>query len=423
MQYQNNDMDDLFRRAADGYPLKLQDEGWDAIAGKLSASAAVTTDFGGKKSKENKYKLVIPGLLLLLITGTTLFLVLNKGDKDINNKIAIKNEVSVKTLSGSKYSPVTNINSNTILISEDVNPNNLVIEVKAASVPPAKQVLVYPADTKTSITSPNLSYVDEFDGKKYQMNENDNRPDGIQTKVQDMKYENGTEKLHPVKPEDKTENMKEAKSIQHEKADEKKKAKKEKRFYVGIFAGPQFDQVKSQGFSNPGLSAGLLTGVTITKKLAIETGIFISQKKYFSSGKYFNIKTMAASMPAGMKVISLDGKSTVLEIPVKIKYDFLQRNKGSFFGTAGVLSYVLTKESNNYLVEVNGNTQKLTGNYSNSEKYFTAALNISAGYQLKAKQTTIRIEPYIQVPIKGIGVGSMPVMSTGIHVGVTLPFH
>ena len=50
MQYQNDDMDDLFRRAADGYPLKLQDEGWDAIAGKLAASGAVATSIVSKKT-------------------------------------------------------------------------------------------------------------------------------------------------------------------------------------------------------------------------------------------------------------------------------------------------------------------------------------------------------------------------------------
>ncbi len=46
------------------------------------------------------------------------------------------------------------------------------------------------------------------------------------------------------------------------------------------------------------------------QKMAVETGFIISQKKYFSSGKYFSMKTVAASMPAGMKVVSLNGKST-----------------------------------------------------------------------------------------------------------------
>ena len=128
-------------------------------------------------------------------------------------------------------------------------------------------------------------------------------------------------------------------------------------------------------------------------------------------------------MPAGMQVISLNSKSTVVEIPVNIKYNFLKKNKRNFFGTAGLSTYILTKESNNYRAIINGSQQKLTGNYSNNGNYYNAAVNISAGYEYKTKKAIIRLEPYIQVPLKGIGVGSMPVLSTGVHVGIALPFH
>ena len=51
------------------------------------------------------------------------------------------------------------------------------------------------------------------------------------------------------------------------------------------------------------------------------------------------------------------------------------------------------------------------------KNYLGAEVNISAGYQhtLNA-HTDIRIEPYLQIPLKGVGVGAMPVMSTGIHI-------
>ena len=424
MQYQNDDMDDLFRRAADGYPLKLQDEGWDAIAGKLAASGAVATSIVSKKSKENKYKLVILALLILIVSGTTLFFALNKENKNIKNNFTLKNKESIKTSPGDKYYPDNNVKNNAISISEAINPINPVIGEKTTSSKTTKQILVYPSYTKTSITNANISYTDELVKKKNELKENENKPDENNTKIQDINNENSIVKISQVKQEDKIETkIEKSKEIIFAKSgngNEKKKIKRKNIFYIGILAGPQFNEVKSQGFSNPGFSVGLLTGVNITKSLAFETGLFISQKKYFSSGEYFNMKTVAASMPVGMKVISLNGKSTVLEIPLKLKYDFLKKNNGSFFGTVGASSYILTKETNKYLVDVNGNQQKLTRNYSNNGKYVTAELNLSAGYDYKLKQKTIRIEPYVQLPMKGIGVGSMPIMSTGIHVGVFL---
>ncbi len=49
--------------------------------------------------------------------------------------------------------------------------------------------------------------------------------------------------------------------------------------------------------------------------------------------------------------------------------------------------------------------------------YLAGALNVSAGYTFRLqKKSDIRIEPYVQIPFKGTGVGSMRVMTTGIHL-------
>jgi hypothetical protein len=90
------------------------------------------------------------------------------------------------------------------------------------------------------------------------------------------------------------------------------------------------------------------------------------------------------------------------------------------FGSAGISSYIMIKEKNDYLVMVNGNQQQMTGNYRGTNRYVAAAINLSAGYEYKSgNRTRIRIEPYIQIPIKDIGVGYMPVTTAGLHAGIT----
>jgi hypothetical protein len=34
------------------------------------------------------------------------------------------------------------------------------------------------------------------------------------------------------------------------------------------------------------------------------------------------------------------------------------------------------------------------------------------------KSGSLRIEPYIKLPVKGLGIGSLPIMSSGINVGL-----
>ena len=412
-------MDELFRSAAEYYTLKLKEDEWDAIAVKLAAANTITTVIDSKKRKKNNYKLGILALLFLITSGTILPFILSDSKKPPVHNIASAGGITTKPDNNvippanqktnnnvSEFSALTDVTKTTVATGELSlkNRNNRITNSKT-------KISIGMVDAVDN-TERSVGKMEQFTNSKIPENDKAVFPDSNNSITE------STKKI--VKTEEK---VKENTANTNEKKGDRNRNKKDKRFYVGVFAGPQFNQVKNQGFSKPGFSAGLLAGVNITKKLAIETGVFISEKKYFSSGEYFNMKNIAASMPVGMEVISLNSKSTVVEIPVKIKYNFLRKNKRNFFGTAGLSSYILTKESNNYLAIVNGSQQKLTGNYSNNGNYYNAAVNISAGYEYKTKKATIRLEPYIQVPLKGIGVGSMPVLSTGVHVGIVLPFH
>jgi len=429
MQYQNEDMDELFRRAADGYPLKLQDEGWDAVAEKLAGSGTVpvANAVGSKKSKRKKYKLALLSLLFLLISGTTFFFVSNEENTNIKNINTFKEIEKPKKTADNQFDAANILKSSVTPVTGAVNSNSAFVDEKITAVKNAKEMLV-PSVSKFSIIKANLSYDDGLVEKKDELKGRENVRDQQPSEIIHIKNDDGivtiVQETKEVKiVETKIEKYQEVIPAKLEEQPEKKNTKKEKRFYVGILAGPQFNQVRNQGFSNLGFSAGIVGGVGLSNNLSLETGFFISQKKYYSSGQYFSMKKISTSTSSGMKVVSLNGSSSLLEIPIKIKYDFVKRNRGNFFGTTGMTSYILTKESNEYLTMLNGNLQNLSVSYSKNGNYFTAAFNISAGYEFKAKQTTIRIEPYLQAPLRGIGVGSIDVMSTGIQMGVTLPFH
>ena len=47
-------------------------------------------------------------------------------------------------------------------------------------------------------------------------------------------------------------------------------------------------------------------------------------------------------------------------------------------------------------------------------------MQFSAGYSRKiGKSTDLRLEPYVKLPLSGLGYGELRFWSTGMHVGVT----
>ena len=129
-------------------------------------------------------------------------------------------------------------------------------------------------------------------------------------------------------------------------------------------------------------------------------------------------------MPPNMTLLSMNGSITVFEIPVRIKYDFAGGLHSNWFVSSGVSSFLVIRENNDYRTMVNGAPQNFTGHYPGHAGYIPAAADFSIGYEWYITQKTmLRIEPYWQIPLKGIGMGSMQVMTTGIGIGIMHPFH
>ena len=63
-----------------------------------------------------------------------------------------------------------------------------------------------------------------------------------------------------------------------------------KRFYVGLFAGPDATRVDFQKINHAGNDFGLLVGYQFGKKWSVEAGVFVDRKYYYSKGEYLNTK-------------------------------------------------------------------------------------------------------------------------------------
>jgi hypothetical protein len=189
--------------------------------------------------------------------------------------------------------------------------------------------------------------------------------------------------------------------------------------YYGIIAAPDLSSIKGQAVKKMGYSAGVIAGYNVNAHWAIEAGMLWSNKKYYTDGKFFDKK--GPGIPDYVNVNWLDGGCNMFEFPLVVRYN-LTTKRNTFYANAGLTSYVMKKEDYNY-----GATAGATGNYyegyrsyDRSGDHLFANMQLGAGYIFGlSPKLNVRVEPYLKAPLKKIGIGKMPVTSTGLYFAIT----
>ena len=421
MQYLENDMDDLFKRAAENYPLKTGEGDWQTIVGRLKPEPDKTSPIATFKKRMNKELLGLVLVFSTLTIGQSALQLPKSGlsSPSIEN-IIISNDKT--NIGGIKYSDVS-ISGNTLLHNK--KPITASLNVTGNGWQKPAQQHFYPtySNNKSDIVSKQNSEPLET------INDDDHTSLLLYEPVAELYYINDVALHNQVILSAKNENIlplneSTKKIIPVDKKISQKKdhseLSKRKAFYIGVAAGSDFSKVQSMAFNNSGFNAGLIAGIKLAGRTSFETGILWNRKNYNSAGNQFKMDKVGSTMPAGMVINSLEAKSSLIEIPFKIKYDFLNRANATWFATAGISAYIMTTETNRYHVTMNGNTEMMTGVYRNYNYGLPAVASISAGYQKNlSKFINIRIEPFLKIPLQGMGVGNLPITSAGLQVGIT----
>jgi hypothetical protein len=446
MEHVNNDMDDLFRKAGDLYPLKTTGSDWDSVLGRLTEE-----DFGEESSvpgSDTKTRRFRRRWLILLILiplglgsiiyfsysekhpgGNALPVVIKSGtpdqtvranrmpsgkiEKGLPNEIdkPSQNQAGNRSLSAKK-SPSTvdltpavfgdrpsgfvrkEISANN---ENKLNGNNLNNAAKTENIAEAAAITAATNSNKNTGSSKTES-AQVQDSKS---NVPADSGASTETKLAGIKpvLKNIADSKVPENPsKTKTTNLNKGVS---------------KGFYVGLIGGPDLSTVKFQEVRQTGFSLGAVVGYRISKRISIESGLIWDKKYYYSTGDYYK-----KNPPLPSSVI-IDGNCSMFEIPLDFRYDFSSGPNHGFFAKAGLSSYLNMKE--NYSFQY--------ASYPNSNKSFDGPSNIfsimqlSAGYEYAiGEKTKIRIEPYIKIPLAGVGTGKMPISSAGIYFGITRSF-
>jgi hypothetical protein len=421
-------MDDLFRSAAENYRLKDPGDDWDKVLPFL-VPPVVTP---GARGKTVRYLLL---MLTVLVLSTTAVFVSNyvKNNKDSdqikNQQVQQQSRDLEPTDTNTRKASSKDTNQLTILKNGrrgnmDTTPSathlrtaslltrtagfksksKSTVKIRPGNYDPYTRIGTLNESVSGNITKEESPKADPVDTVL-----NKNTVAEIQ-KTRDTAIFSDTSLVRKNQPEITT--LESTKTDSATRSVTTTTANRNSGWYFGILIGPEWNQIRGQGYNKTGFDAGVSAGYRINSKISIETAFMLAKKYYYTSGQHFNLQ-----MP-GKEVVSLQGSTTIIEVPLNVKYDWLRRSRSSFFSSAGLISYFLTNEKNDYVLLVNGAEMNMTTSYTDASRYVAAAVNLAAGYEVHHKKLAIRLQPYIQVPMKGIGVGTMRVMSTGLHFGV-----
>jgi cytoskeletal protein RodZ len=450
MEHLENDMDDLFQRAGEHYPLKTSGSDWDAVLGKLNEEGFgdQTAAYGiNKRSTWNKRRWLLLLLLIPIGLGSVIYFSSSKklaGSSTTNNiksKSAGVSEESSnrsndksKSVKADKSSETTSKNS--VIEKELLNSKSQEETPRASNT--STKVAGDPANGNTE----NLI--------KNGATRNKNATQLKTTSLSAAVSENTSALSSPEDPENYENSLtqtlaKKPLSLSVSESNDiitvkgkplstaasvpvnivspstYAKTKINKGFYVGFIGGPDLSTVKLQSVEQLGYSLGAIVGYRINKKLSVETGLLWDKKYYYTEGKYFSKDQLY--VPPSAYIVNVNGNCNMLEIPVSIRYDFASSTGHGFFISGGLSSYLMRQQNYTALVANSSSQWPAPFSSDSPSNYFFSIIQLSAGYEFAVSgKTKIRIEPYVKIPLQGIGIGNLPISSTGLYLGITHSF-
>ncbi len=204
----------------------------------------------------------------------------------------------------------------------------------------------------------------------------------------------------------------------------KDKNKKTNTFFFTLSAGPDISATGGDQLGKAKLLTGAGLGYTFKDRLTIRSGFYSGRKIYTSSpGSYHPPAAFWSYYPNLQKV---DADCRVYEIPLSLSYNFSHSSKQQLFASAGISSLLMKSEAYDYYYKYTASGPTVTRKYTikDQNKHYFSILTLSGGYQKNiGKSLSVTVEPYLKLPLSGIGFGNVKLNSGGILFSVGIkPF-
>lgn len=192
------------------------------------------------------------------------------------------------------------------------------------------------------------------------------------------------------------------------------------KFIITGLISPDFSTTSLTKYSKPSGVFGVLVGYRILKRFTVMTGVTKGLKKYEGYGDeysppegYWQYKTN------GVVPDEVEGKCGIVEVPIMLQFDILQRPTSRVFLSGGVSSYFMRSENYQYTFNEPNPGAANSWTAKKPSQYLFRVGHFSAGYdRMIGKNFSVGIEPFLKVPFEGIGWTNINLYSTGAYINL-----
>lgn len=406
MQLLDDDMDELFRNAASQYPLKTDSADWDALSRRLQAQQPQGSAVDGVRG--NKWIWLGVSILLTILFFITYAPPLETGKLPRTGTVITTNS-NTNTISdtNTNTNQITNIisNSNTTSLKHTTTNN-----ISLATDP---GLTINRQNSYKTITEDNIQTTGSVIGVVT------NNSDHSLAAVPIILPADSTTTPTIAAPKDIQLPKAEVPLAAESLVKKQSPAKVRTGLYFGIIASPDISTVKMQRVNKVGYGAGIILGYRISRSFAVETGLLYDHKNYFSEGNYFDKSKIPYIQ--NWKILNVDGYCNMYEIPVNVRYFIKNGENTSWYANAGLSSYLMKKEDYAYkYMTMSGDLKSSSWAYKNATQNWFSIIHVGVGLEHNLGAIgKLRVEPYLKIPAKGLGIGDLPITSMGINVGIT----
>ena len=191
-----------------------------------------------------------------------------------------------------------------------------------------------------------------------------------------------------------------------------KKAQEGHRFSVALSFAPDVTALKVKDIAGLGNSVGFNLEYFILPHLSINAGAMYAFKTYQGGEGYY---TGYVPAPSGIA-----GHCWVLDLPLNVRYYVINQNLGRWYISGGLSSYLMLREKYDLKYKsYGGKSYDKQLDVRNNNRHYLDIVNLGIGYErVLSDRLAIQVEPYLKLPLKGIGEGSINLKSAGALVGL-----
>ena len=185
---------------------------------------------------------------------------------------------------------------------------------------------------------------------------------------------------------------------------------------LSFIAAPDISVTKMSTPSKLSSNFGVLLNYNLTTRLSVTSGLIYSKKRYNYTG-FGQQNNTANAYPW-----DVNADCDVLDIPVNVNYRLLNHKKYAISLNAGASSYVMLKEKYQFRPSNPASTQNPRSiEINNENQYLFGVANIGVSFNREiSRGLSIGVQPFIKLPLTGIGYGNARLRSTGVSFSLNM---